>query len=59
MMKCYQRRKESPHKVWNIGLVNLPKGKEVVGCKWVDTIRHGVSGSSEHDKARLVAKRFT
>ncbi|XP_074556441.1 uncharacterized protein LOC141812295 [Curcuma longa] len=42
---------------WEI--VDLPKGKKPVGCKWVFTIKCKADGSIERYKARLVAKGFT
>ncbi|CAA7400806.1 unnamed protein product [Spirodela intermedia] len=41
------------------GLVRLPIGKKVVGCKWVYTIKYHSDGSIERYKARLVAKEYT
>ena len=43
--------------MWEI--VNLPKEKKIVGCKWVFTIKCKADGSLERYKARLVAKGFT
>ncbi|CAL9021128.1 unnamed protein product, partial [Prunus brigantina] len=40
-------------------LVDLPKGKRPVGCKWVFTVKHKADGSVERYKARLVAKGYT
>lgn len=37
-------------------LTKLPKGKLLVGCKWVYTMKHKANGSIECYKARLVAK---
>ena len=42
---------------WEV--VELPKGKKTVGCKWVFTIKSKVDGSVERYKAQLVAKGFT
>lgn len=42
---------------WEI--VNLPKGKTIVGCKWVFTVKFKSSGTLERYEARLVAKGFT
>jgi Reverse transcriptase (RNA-dependent DNA polymerase) len=40
-------------------LVELPKGKKPVGCKWVYTIKFGANGEVEIYKAKLVTKGFT
>ena len=38
-------------------LVDLPRGKTIVGCKWVFTVKF--DGSLERCKAQLVTKGFT
>ncbi|KAH9763107.1 protein kinase domain-containing protein [Citrus sinensis] len=45
------------NQTWKV--VNLPKGKSTVGCKWVFTVKYNSDGSLERYKARLVAKGFT
>ena len=40
-------------------LVDLPKEKRTVGCKWVFTMKCKADGGIERYKARLVAKGFT
>ena len=43
--------------VWD--LVELPKGRKVVGSKWVFKQKFGPDGSVERYKARLVAQGFS
>ena len=42
---------------WEI--VDLPKEKKTVGCKWFFTVKCRADGSVDRYKARLVAKGFT
>ncbi|KAI3417442.1 uncharacterized protein J3R85_014383 [Psidium guajava] len=42
-----------------MGLVDLPPGKSVVGCRWVCKIQTEVDGIVDCNKARLVAMGFT
>ena len=37
----------------------MPHGKNVIGCKWIFTVKTKADGSIERYKARLVAKGFT
>lgn len=45
------------NKTWE--MVELPKGKKPVGCRWVFTVKYKSDGSIERFKARLVAKGYT
>ncbi|WJZ98237.1 hypothetical protein VitviT2T_016777 [Vitis vinifera] len=45
------------NRTWEI--VDLPKEKKTVKCKWAFTIKCKPNGSIERYKARLVAKGFT
>jgi hypothetical protein len=44
------------YKIDTWGLVPLPLGKSVVGCRWVYKIKTNSDGSIERYKARLVTK---
>ena len=46
-------------KKWDLEVMNLPRGKKLVGCKWVFTVKYKADGTVERYKARLVAKGFT
>ena len=41
---------------WEV--TDLPKGKSLVGCKWVFTIKYKFDGSVERFKARLVTNGY-
>ena len=45
------------NKTWKI--VDKPKGKNLVGCKWVFILKYKADGSLENYKARLIAKWYT
>ncbi|RVW27716.1 Retrovirus-related Pol polyprotein from transposon RE1 [Vitis vinifera] len=45
------------NKTWEI--VERPKGKNIVDCKWIFTLKYKADGSLERHKARLVAKGYT
>lgn len=51
-MKALER-----NKTWEI--VDLPKGKKLVGYKWVFTVKYKSDGSVGRYKARLVTKGYT
>ncbi|RVW19138.1 Copia protein [Vitis vinifera] len=40
-------------------LLKRPKGKNIVDCKWIFTLKYKADGSLERHKARLVAKGYT
>ncbi|MCO5547412.1 hypothetical protein L7F22_000861 [Adiantum nelumboides] len=44
------------NEVWE--LVPLPKGKKLIGCRWVYKLKHNSDGSVSRYKARLVAKGY-
>ena len=44
------------NKTWE--LVDLPKGKEVIGVKWVYKTKRNAEGKIERHKARLVFKGY-
>ena len=52
-----QKRSIKANKVGE--LVELPKRKKTIGCKWIYKPKVGVDGSVEKYKARLVAKGYS
>lgn len=50
---------EASEKNGNWEMVELPRGKKTVGCKWVFTIKYKIDGSLKQYKANLVAKGYT
>lgn len=40
-------------------LVELPRGRKPIGCKWVFKVKHGCDGNVERFKGRLVAKGYS
>ncbi len=55
MTEELQALKKTP--TWD--LVDLPRGKSAIGCKWVYKIKTKTDGIIERYKTRFVAKRFT
>jgi hypothetical protein len=45
------------NKTW--ALVALPKGKKIVGCKWIFSIKYKADGSIDRHRVRLVARGYT
>ena len=45
------------NETWEI--VERPKDKKAVGCRWVYTVKYQVDGTLDRYKARLVAKGYT
>ena len=45
------------NQVWEV--VSRPKGKKVVGSRWIYKVKHVVDGSVEKYKARFMAKGFS
>ncbi|RVW86556.1 Copia protein [Vitis vinifera] len=59
MEGCYKRRESAleKDKIWEI--VERPKGKNIVDCKWIFTLKYKVDESLERHKTRLVAQGYT
>ena len=45
------------NKIWEI--IDKPKRKNIVDCKWIFTLKYKVDGFLERYKVRLVTKRYT
>lgn len=45
------------NETWDV--MELPKGRKPVGCKWVFNIKYKVDGTIERHKTHLVAKGYS
>ncbi|KAH9329046.1 hypothetical protein KI387_001154, partial [Taxus chinensis] len=45
------------NRTWD--LMDLPKGKDVIGVNWVYKIKYNVDGKVQKQKEKLVARGFT
>ena len=45
------------NETWDV--MELPRGKRLIGCKWVFTIKHKADGTIDRYKAHLDAKGST
>lgn len=45
------------NRTWDV--VSLPIGKNVVGCRWIFTLKFNADGNSERPKSSLVAQGYT
>ena len=50
---------EALEKNGTLDVVELPKEKSLVGCKWVFIVKYKAGGSLESYKVRLVGKGYT
>jgi len=57
--QAIQEEMEASQKNNTWRLIPLPKGKKIVGCKWVFSVKYKADGSIDRHKERLVAKGFT
>jgi len=58
-MKAMEEEMHSIEKNDTWELVELPRGKKVVGSKWVYKTKFNVDGTIERHKASIVTKGFT
>jgi hypothetical protein len=47
------------NRTWDLDLVELPRGRKPVGCRWIFRIKQKADGTVERYKARLVARGFS
>lgn len=57
--KVIKKEMETLQKTKTCTFIPLPKGKKVVKCKWVFSVKHKADGSIDIYKARLVANGYT
>ena len=58
-MNAMKQEMEALEKNGTWELVELPKGKRTVGCKWIFSLKYDINGVIERYKVRLVAKGYT
>ena len=59
MEGCYDRRNAGPWKNNKWKVVDRPKRKNIVGCRWLFTVKYKADGTLERYKTRLEAKGYT
>ncbi|KAJ0919075.1 putative RNA-directed DNA polymerase [Helianthus annuus] len=58
-VEAMNKEMEALYKNGTWTLVNLPKDRKAIGCKWIYKIKYKSNGEIERFKARLVAKGFS
>ena len=59
MENCYKRIDDALERIQTWEIVEFPKEKKTVGCKWVYTLKYKANGSLKRYKVRLVTKGYT
>jgi hypothetical protein len=59
METCYKRIDDALERIQTWEIVEFPKEKKTVGCKWVYTLKYKANGSLKRYKVRLVTKGYT
>ena len=57
--KAIKTELDSINKLGTYRMVQLPRGRKAIGCKWVFKVKWNPNGTVERYKARLVAQGFT